>query len=155
MMDPLDFLPDLVEDSISPRAHSVMAYPIAGEGTFCGQNIPQHFEFTDSLLADSLTAWGKVGFGLYAEDFMQGSYNRYGIRRTTLLVDGTEVFRSEVDNIPVAENKMVNVWGDYDYFVKHQQRSKSSPASSFPPVSVSTPDGTAGRIPDISHALQP
>ena len=121
MMDPLDFLPDLVEDSISPRAHSVMAYPIAGEGTFCGQNIPQHFEFTDSLLADSLTAWGKVGFGLYAEDFMQGSYNRYGIRLTTLLVDGTEVFRSEVDNIPVAENKMVNVWGDYDYFVKHQQ----------------------------------
>ena len=121
MMDPLDFLPELLEDSIPPQAHSVMAYPVAGEGSFCGKTEQQRFDFTDGLLTDSLTAWGKVGFGIYAEDFMQGSPNRYGIRCTMLLVDGEEVFKSDVDNIPVSENKMVNVWGDYDYFVKNQQ----------------------------------
>lgn len=121
MMDPLDFLPDLLSDSIAPKAFAFMAYPIDGQGVFCGKNTPQRFDFTDSLIVDSLTAWGKVGFGLYAEDFMQGSYNRYGVRRTTLLVDGNEVFSSDVDNIPVGENKLVNIWGDYDYFTKSHQ----------------------------------
>jgi len=121
MMDPLAFLPDLLEDNIAPQAHSIMAYPVEGEGSFCGKSEQQRFDFTNGLIADSLTAWGKVGFGIYAEDFMQGSYNRYGVRCTMLLVDGEEVFRSDVDDIPVADNKMVNAWGDYDYFVKNQQ----------------------------------
>lgn len=121
MLDPLDFLPELLEDSIAPKAHSLMAYPIQGEGSFCGEGHQQKFDFMGFSIADSLTAWGKVGFGLYAEDFMQGSYNKYGVRNTVMLVDGKEVFRSEVDDIPVECNKMVNVWGDYDYFVKNQQ----------------------------------
>ena len=121
MMDPLDFLPDLLTDSIAPKAHAFMAYPVEGQGVFCGKSEQQRFDFINDIIADSLTAWGKVGFGLYAEDFMQGSYNRYGIRHTALLVDGNEVFSSEIDNIPVSENKMVNVWGDYDYFAKNQQ----------------------------------
>ena len=90
-------------------------------GSFCGKMEQQRFDIEEGMIADSLFAWGKVGFGIFAEDFMQGSYHRYGIRCTMLLVDGEEVFRSDVDNIPVAENKMVNVWGDYDYFVKNEQ----------------------------------
>lgn len=121
MMDPLDFLPGLLEDSVPPKAHSIMAYPVEGEGSFCGKMEQQRFDIEEGMIADSLFAWGKVGFGIFAEDFMQGSYHRYGIRCTMLLVDGEEVFRSDVDNIPVAENKMVNVWGDYDYFVKNEQ----------------------------------
>ena len=119
MLDPLDFMPTLLEDSVSPRAHALMAYPIKGEGNFCGSAEQQCFEFSGFDITDSLTAWGKVGFGLHADDFMQGSANRYGIRQTTLLVDGEEVFHSEVDNIPADENKMVNIWGDYDYFIKN------------------------------------
>jgi hypothetical protein len=51
---------------------------------------------------------------------MQGSENRYGVKFTAFFVDGNEVFRSQVDDIPMADNKMVNVWGDYDYFAEHQ-----------------------------------
>lgn len=119
MLDPLDFLPDLLEDSVAPKAHSIMAYPIKGEGRFCGQDEQMRFDFMGYAIVDSLTAWGKVGFGLYAEDFMQGSDNRYGIRKTQLLVDGKEVFSSDVNRIAVKENMMVNVWGDYDYYANN------------------------------------
>ena len=38
MMDPLDFLPDLLTDSIAPKAHAFMAYPVEGQGVFCGKS---------------------------------------------------------------------------------------------------------------------
>ena len=50
---------------------------------------------------------------------MQGTYNHYGIRETTLLVDGREVFSSDVSRVPMAHNRMVNAWGDYDHY-RHQ-----------------------------------
>lgn len=121
MKDPLEFIPDLLQDSVCPKAHAIMAYPFEGEGVFCGDENPQRFDFMDGLLPDTLYAWGKVGFALNADDYMQGSENRYGVKFTALFVDGNEVFRSVVDDIPVADNRMVNVWGDYDYFIEHQE----------------------------------
>ncbi len=121
MMDPLEFIPDLLEDSVPPKAHAIMAYPMEGKGIFCGADTQQRFDFIDGLLPDTLSAWGKVGFAINADDYMQGSENRYGIKFTALFVDGDEVFRSVVDDIPVSDNKLVNVWGDYDYFMAHQE----------------------------------
>lgn len=121
MLDPLEFIPELVQDTVKPVAHSFMAYPQGSEGMFCGKTTPQRFEFTNNEMEDEFTAWGKVGFGIYADDYMQGSANTCGIRHTCLLVDGVEVFSSDVNNISMADNKQVNIWGDVDYFMKHQQ----------------------------------
>ena len=121
LMDPLDFIPDILNDSVAPKAHSIMAYPLTNQGLVCGQNSKQRFDFEGNVINDTITAWGKVGFAIYADDFMQGSENRYGIRYMTMLVDGKETFSSNVDNIPVECHKMVNVWGDYDYFSTSQQ----------------------------------
>ncbi len=121
LMDPLEFIPDIVSDSIAPEAHSIMAYPIDNKGVVCGQNSKMRFDFQGNAISDTITAWGKVGFAVYADDFMQGSENKYGIRYMTMLVDGKETFSSNVNNIPVECHKMVNVWGDYDYFSSSQQ----------------------------------
>lgn len=103
MLDPLEFLGAYVNDSVPPLVHSVRAYPQQGRGVF--------------NVADS-TAWGDVGFGLWADDYMQNAHNYYGIRLTRLLVDGREVFRADVNDIPHAMNRMINSWGDYDHFLK-------------------------------------
>ncbi|MBO4849630.1 MAG: M23 family metallopeptidase [Prevotella sp.] len=135
IVDPLEFIPDLLTDSIPPKAHAIMAYPMEGEGMFCGKDEQQRFDFDNSVITDTLTAWGKVGFGIFADDYMQGSENRYGIRYTALYVDGKEVFTSNVDNIPMDCHKMVNVWGDYDYYAANQVwfiRSYVLPANKLP-----------------------
>ncbi len=135
MLDPLEFIPELVQDSVAPVAHSFMAYPQGEASSFAGMNTPQHFDFTTNEIQEEFTAWGKVGFGLYADDYMQGSANTFGIRHTCLLVDGHEVFSSDVNNIPVAGNKLVNIWGDIDHFTGHQQwfmKSFLEPGNTLP-----------------------
>jgi len=120
MLDPLDFLSDYVEDGLAPMAHGFIAYPQVGEGVFCGGQSKQTYGFPSHNLTRQFTAWGKVGFGVWANDYMEATYNRYGVRLTILRVDGMEVFRSDVNNIPVQSNRMVNSWGDYDHFMRYR-----------------------------------
>ena len=94
MLDPLEFLGSFVNDSVPPQIHDIKAYAQPDGG---------------------------VGFAIYADDYMQNSHNHYGIRLTQLLVDGKEVFRADVNNIPKSANRMVNSWGDYDYFYHHSR----------------------------------
>lgn len=117
MLDPYELLADVITDSVPPQAHGFMAIPQHG-GSFNGSGSKQNFGFSSHRLEREFTAWGPVGFALWADDYMQGTYNHYGVRNTSLLVDGVEVFRSDVGRIPVRLNRMVNVWGDYDHYLR-------------------------------------
>ena len=97
LRDPLMKLASIIADTVAPQAHSFMAYPMDGEGVFNG-------------------GLGRVGFALWADDYSEATYNHYGIRYTRLLVDGREVFRSDVDSIPISCQLEVNLWGDYDHW---------------------------------------
>lgn len=118
MLDPLQFLGHCVNDHTPPQAHGFMACPQEGEGVFNGGTMKQNFGFGSHHLSQKFTAWGKVGFALWANDYMEATYNNYGIRHTVLTVDGQEVFRSDVNNIPVEANRLVNSWGDYHHYLR-------------------------------------
>ncbi len=129
MRDPLALLGHLVADTVAPQAHSFMALPVQGEGVFNGTSSKQTFGFgapTEKVqrsmfhVQREFTAWGRVGFALWADDYSETTYHHYGIRQTRLLVDGREVFRSDVDSIPVSCQPEVNRWGDYDHWRRHR-----------------------------------
>ena len=129
MRDPLAFLGHLIADTVAPQAHSFMAIPVQGEGVFNGGSDKQTFGFgmpdikkhhTVWTLSQRFTAWGRVGFALWADDYAQNVYHHYGIRHMQLLVDGREVFRSDVDSIPVSCQPEVNLWGDYLHWRHHR-----------------------------------
>lgn len=129
MRDPLALLGHLVADTVAPQAHSFMAVPVQGEGVFNGTSSKQTFGFgapTEKVQCSTFhvqrefTAWGRVGFALWADDYSETTYHHYGIRHTRLLVDGREVFRSDVDSIPVSCQPEVNRWGDYDHWRRHR-----------------------------------
>ena len=113
MLDPYRFLNDFIQDTVAPQIHGLMAIPC--KGTFNGTAAKQTFTRNSAL-----TAWGRMGFAIWADDYMQGSYNHYGIHETLLYVDGQMVFHSVVDNIPTSMNRMVNSWGDYDHWLHHR-----------------------------------
>lgn len=117
-LDPLQYLKEFVTDTTKPIAHSFMAYPVAGEGVFCGSSSKQSYGFTSTSLSRVFTAWGNVGFGIWANDYMEGSFGILGIRHTKLTVDGQLVFESDVDSIPENCNRMVNSWGDYAHYCR-------------------------------------
>ena len=118
MLDPLDFIGASVVDSMAPLAHAFMAYPMGG--TFCGSTKKQSFGFSSQHLTRKFTAWGKVGFGLWGNDYMEATYNRYGLREIKLLMDGRQVFHSNLSRIPVGVSRQVNAWGDYDHFLRYK-----------------------------------
>ena len=114
MLDPYQFLNDFIQDSVPPQAHGFMAIPQGG--SFNGSCSSSQLSVTNS----QLTAWGRVGFAVWADDYMQGAYNHYGIHETLLYVDGKMVFHSVVDNIPTSLNRMVNSWGNYQHWSRHR-----------------------------------
>lgn len=143
-LDPLRYLKDFVTDTTAPIAHSFMAYPVKGEGVFCGSGSKQSYGFSSPTLSRRFTAWGKVGFGIWANDYMEGSYGILGISRTTLSVDGTIVFTSEVDSIPTRCNRMVNSWGDYEHYCRTHlwyMRSFAEPGNTLPVLHWTTDRG--------------
>ncbi len=117
-LDPLQYLKNYVIDTTQPIAHSFMAYPVRGEGVFCGSSRKQSYGFLSLNLSRKFTACGKVGFGIWANDYMEGSFGILGVHRTELAVDGKVVFESNVDSIPDHCNRMVNSWGDYEHYCR-------------------------------------
>ena len=125
LRDPLIKLAAIIADTVAPQAHSFMAYPMDGEGVFNGGFTKQTFGFgaPDTKVQHAtfnvqreFTAWGRVGFALWADDYSEKTYNHYGVRYTQLLVDGKEVFHADVDSIPISCQPEVNLWGDYDHW---------------------------------------
>ncbi len=146
MLDPLDVLKQYVKDTTPPIAHSFMAYPLEGEGVFMGASHKQTYGFSSANLTREFTAWGKVGFGIWANDYMEDSFGRLGIRRTTLTVDGKVVFSSDVDRIPVRLNRYVNSWGDYKHFCRTGvwfMKSFAEPGNMLPVIHT---DGNRGYV---------
>ncbi len=128
MLDPYQFLNDYIQDTVPPQIHGIMAIPQGG--TFNGSPAPRTLNPSPAH-----TAWGRVGFAIWADDYMQGSYNHYGIHETQLYVDGCQVFSSTVDNIPVSMNRMVNSWGYYDHWLHTRQwymKSYREPGNTLP-----------------------
>ena len=119
MLDPLAFIGQHVEDGLPPMAHGFMAYPVRGEGAFNNDTGKSSHSFTSHNLTNKFTAWGKVGFGIWANDYMEITYNRYGVKQTELLVDGKTVFKSNVNRIPYEKTIQVNAWGDHEHFLKY------------------------------------
>ena len=100
MVDPLMFFGKYIKDTTPPLAHGIMVYPQAGGGVFCGSTRKQSFSLSSLNIAGKYTAWGKIGFGIWANDYMDNTYNRLGVRKTQLIVDGRLVFESDVARIP-------------------------------------------------------
>ena len=125
MIDPMEKLAQFIADTVAPQAHSFMAVPVVGEGLFNGGATKQTFGFgqpdvkkhsTTWMLSREFTAWGRVGFALWADDYSEATYNHYGVRYVKLLVDGREVFSADVSGIPISCQPEVNQWGDYDHW---------------------------------------
>ena len=119
LKDPLDVLGPCITDGQAPMAHAFMAYPVPGKGLFEGGSARRSYAFTGHKLSRKFHAWGKVGFGIWANDYMEATYNKYGVRETVLRVDGDEVFRSCVDGIPPTVNRRINYWGDYQHYFRY------------------------------------
>ncbi len=111
-VDPLPFFMDKVKDTTAPRAEGIMLFPQPGKGEVEGKQVRQSFP---ARPLKPITAWGLIGTGIRAYDYMDGVHNKYGVKNVVLEVDGKEVFRSVVDRFSYDENRYINSWTHGQY----------------------------------------
>ncbi len=116
-IDPLPYYRRLIRDTRPPVARSVTFYPMQGSGVVDGAAVPKTCTVAagakGSCLPVPVNAWGRIGVGITANDYMDGTSNTYGVRAVTLYVDTAKVFRSVVDRYSFDESRAINSWTDY------------------------------------------
>lgn len=113
-IDPLPFFKGKVKDHTAPRAEEIRLFPQPGRGTVEGKQLCRAFP---AHRTEPITAWGLIGAGIRAYDYMDGVRNKYGVKTVVLQIDGKEVFRSTVDRFAYSETRYINSW-TYDGYMK-------------------------------------
>ena len=111
-IDPLPFFMNKVKDKTAPRAEGIMLFPQPGKGVVEGKQTRRAFPAHPTK---PITAWGLIGAGIRAYDYMDGVQNKYGVKTVILEVDGEGVFRSTVDRFAYEENRYINSWTHGQY----------------------------------------
>ena len=111
-IDPLPFFMNKVKDKTAPRAEGIMLFPQPGKGVVEGKQTRRAFTAHPTK---PITAWGLIGAGIRAYDYMDGVQNKYGVKTVILEVDGEEVFRSTIDRFAYEENRYINSWTHGQY----------------------------------------
>ncbi|MBP6064433.1 M23 family metallopeptidase [Bacteroides sp.] len=106
-IDPLPFFAHRMKDTTAPRAESIMLFPQTGKGVVEGRTTNRTIQPNG---AQPIEAWGVLGVGLKAYDYMNGVSNHYGVHTVILSLDDKEVFRSTVDRYSPEETRMINSW---------------------------------------------
>ncbi len=111
-VDPLPFFKEYVKDRVAPRAEKIILFPQVGRGVVDGNTSPLSFSTSSKK---TVTAWGVIGAGICAYDYMDGVRNKYGVYSVLLEVDGQEVFHSLVNRFASRENRFINSWTYKNY----------------------------------------
>lgn len=114
LYNPMLFYKSLLADTRPPVAQAVALYPREGFGVLNGAAESRVYKVANGTVADTLNVWGKVGFGIKAVDYMDGTHNKYGVYEIQLFVDDSLRFESRMDNVSFAENRLINAWADYE-----------------------------------------
>ncbi len=132
------FLRELV-DTQAPRISHLYLYPQQGEGVANGSTKRQVTQVTGicasqggqgGKLAKEMTAWGRIGIGLKAYDYMNGQSNKYGLKELRLYLEvpyaadeekGAPrynlIYRFRQDAFRYTETRYTNSLTDYEAFV--------------------------------------
>jgi len=118
IIDPLFYYN--VADNTSPRFHRIYVTPIQGEGTVEGNVISRGYSL-EQLRGRSVKAFGKVGIGVRANDYMTGTGNIYGVHSLKVEVDGVTKFHYVNNRFSFDSTRYINSFIDYALWSKTRE----------------------------------
>lgn len=137
-VNPLPFFQNKIRDNLPPQAKAITLYANAGKGVINGMTDKQTFLVLSGSNSDCIRkpveAWGDIGLGIEAFDYMNGTKNIYGVYSVTLFVDDQELFKSTMNSFLPGENRMINSHTDFNEFRKNRtwiMKSFVAPGNTF------------------------
>jgi len=115
-----------IKDTKRPNIDVLVSYPQNDSSQVNQSNAPLQINFKSlpdgNLLADKVTAYGEIGFGVKTYDRLNGAMNKNGIYNLSMAVNGQKVYEHEVATFSFAESKYINLLIDYTRNADLKQR---------------------------------
>ncbi|MEH0154620.1 M23 family metallopeptidase [Limibacter armeniacum] len=125
-MNPVKFGFTEVKDNIPPSVRAITLKPLdiesRVEGRFEGEEYSAYKSGSVFKLKRRVKAYGRVGIEIDCYDQANGTYNKYGINKIELYVDGQKRYEHIIDRIPFDDNHYINAYIDYEKYVKRRRR---------------------------------
>ena len=111
LIDPLLFFKNKIKDTRAPKVKAIAIYP-RETGVVNNSDKTLVIRPNVSKKNEPIKAWGEIGLGLEAYDYMNDVHNKYGIHSLSLTVDGKEIYSHLLDSIHLTQNRTINAWVD-------------------------------------------
>jgi len=114
------FLGFPIKDSITPRLYTLWAYPQDRFSSINQENSKQWFGLVKKngsygiAHGDTLVGNGRIGFGIKANDYLNGTTNRCGIYDLKLWFDGKLLIEETLNGFRFDETRYINSLMDYE-----------------------------------------
>ena len=125
-IDPLLWYIGKIKDNIPPRFRKIAIYAMEGEGVLSTGTSKVLITTTKTsdgkwVLNGMLPkAWGKIGLGLNAYDYMNETSNMYGICSISLFQEEEEIFRQDLSRFSFSQTRYVNSLTDYEAWQRNR-----------------------------------
>ena len=119
LLDALPYYRHLIEDTRPPKVSGILVSPQPGKGVVNGKSTSQEINVVtdkkgNAVVQTHIEAWGKVGLGIRANDYMDGTANVYGVKEIILKEGETEWFHSDIERLDFSDDRYINAWTDYE-----------------------------------------
>lgn len=115
-----------ITDTVKPVITNIYGYPLSENSTINQLNTPVQLLFRKQkdgdLLANSIYAFGNIGFGINTFDTANNSDNKNGIYRLKMTVNGLDYYTFEADTFSFSETNLINFAIDYKKYQQTNQR---------------------------------
>ncbi len=131
-----------IKDTQKPVIRNLFVYPMdsLSQVNQSGKRIKLNFtRLNDSVfLADKILAWGTIGFGIEAYDNQDNVFNKNGLYKIKMTVNGLPYFTQEMMEFSFANSKHINTTLDYPYYLKHRRRIQKLWVEPYNPLEIYT-----------------
>ena len=113
-----------IKDNSAPKIKAIYVYPLTANSSVGQDRSKKRFETVPvpggCKLKNNLPIelYGKIGFGIQAEDDYNGTGLKWGIYSATLFCDGKQVFGFKMDNFSFDDSRYANSQADYEENLK-------------------------------------
>lgn len=122
-IDPLPLFKHEISDNRDPQVQAFMIYPQLGKGIVNGKITKEAISIkTDKKtgkknILPAINAWGTIGIGIKAYDYMNKTTNNYGVKEIKMTVDNRVVFHTSMEKFDFSETRFINSfidWNEWD-----------------------------------------
>ncbi|GGE16242.1 M23 family metallopeptidase [Psychroflexus salis] len=149
-MNPLLFGFNEITDHIKPRIKGIWAYTLNDSAQVTGLQGKKRIQLSRTqsgfYLADKVSAFGKIGFGISTDDQLDKAINRNGIYKIETFLNGSKHFEQRFDRFSFSETRYINRLVDYFYYKENKQRIQKLFLEINNPLSINSFHNQGGSI---------